>query len=48
LAMVTPSLQTTGVPHFFSLSTAFDRGPQCDANGISELGSAAQYLFPRG
>jgi hypothetical protein len=28
LAMVTPSLHTTGAPHFFSISTDFDRGPK--------------------
>jgi hypothetical protein len=25
--MVTPSLQTIGAPHFFSISTDFERGP---------------------
>ena len=28
LAMVTPSLQTIGAPHFFWISTDFDRGPK--------------------
>src|SRR3974390_229567 len=27
LAIVTPSLQTIGEPHFFSIKTDFDRGP---------------------
>ncbi|MCY1297354.1 hypothetical protein D9M70_467900 [compost metagenome] len=28
LAIVTPSLQTIGEPHFLSINTAFDRGPR--------------------
>ena len=37
LAIVTPSLQTIGAPHFLSISTDFDRGPERHTDGIGEL-----------
>ena len=48
LAMVTPSLQTIGAPHFFSISTDFDRGPKRHAHRVGELRRAAQNFLARG
>ena len=49
LAMVTPSLQTIGAPHFFSISTDLDFGPKRDADRIGELRRPTQdFLASRG
>ena len=48
LAMVTPSLQTIGAPHFFSIRTDFDRGPKRHAHGVGKLGRAAQDFLAGG
>jgi len=40
-AIVTPSLQTTGVPHFFSINTAFERGPRVTRT------ASASWVAPR-
>ena len=41
LAMVTPSLQTIGAPHFFSISTDFDFGPKVTRT------ASASWVAPR-
>ena len=44
-AMVTPSLQTSGLPHFFSIKTHFDFGPSVTRTASGEGARAAQYFF---
>ena len=46
LAMVTPSLHTTGLPHFFSIRTQRDRGPRVTRTA-SAMAAAPRRTFSR-
>src|SRR6516165_10521789 len=44
--MVTPSLQTIGAPHFFSIKTDFDRGPNVTRTASASW-AAPRRIFSR-